>query len=102
MVCAIVELVKLLYEDFDAFCEKLKKFEEAGVISDLWIDKKNGIVGAIGPTGTGVAIIRTIDPINAFVLLNLLFYGQYFIYLPDLKEAFKQIKKYWKELKREK
>ena len=96
MVC-LFELLQLFYEDFDRFCEKLKKFEEAGVLQEVYINKEKGIVGARSLIGTGACLIRGIDPITAFVLLNLMFYGEYFVYLPHIEESFKKVKKWWKE-----
>ena len=99
MACAIFELLKLFYEDFDRFCEKLKKFEEAGVLQEVYINKEEGIVGARSLMGTAAGLTRNVDPITAFVLLNMMFYGMYFVYMPDVKESFKKVKKWWKENK---
>ena len=49
--------------------------------------------------GTAVCLTRNADPITAFVLLNMMFYGMYFVYMPDVKESFKKVKKWWKENK---
>jgi len=97
MACALFELLKLFYEDFDEFCKKIEKFKELGVLSEVYINKEKGIVWARGQTGTGAGLVRNMDPITAFVQLNLMFYGMYFAYLPDAEIAFKKVKEWWKE-----
>lgn len=96
MACGIVELVKLLYEDFEEFCKRLKKFKEVGLLEDLRIDKKGKVVSAIGPLGVGATVMQKADPLTNYVSLCLLFYGQYFVYMRDIEMGFEEVKKWWK------
>ena len=97
----LAEKVVEYFEDFDSFLEWLKKFDRAGLLRVRVINKESKYIFIDG--NVSVAIYRSIDPINVLVLLALAFYGPYWIEMPDTKEAFKYIKKWWKEkIKKEK
>ncbi len=49
--------------------------------------------------GKGGCVTNCVDVYANFVILNLIFFGEYFIYIPDYKEAWDWMKKKFKELK---
>jgi len=83
------------YENFDAFCEWLKKLHRAGVLKELEIKHEEKLVKMKGQATGGLC--KGLDPINAFVLLSTVLFNVYWIYLPDAKEAFEVVKKWYRE-----
>mgnify|MGYP007120028982 CR=1 FL=1 len=104
MMSYLADRLIQFYEDFDGFCEWIKRMEAAGALKKVEIDKERQMVvmrGRVGgPTGDGIACglsRKSIDPINNLVLLGFAFFGQYWAAMPDADEAFKKVKKWWKE-----
>ena len=84
------------YEDFDGFVDWLKRHEKAGSLRGVEVDRERKIVSIGGAVNTGFALDH-IDPINLLVILGFAFFGPFWIYMPDSKEAFKIVKKWWKK-----
>jgi hypothetical protein len=81
------------YEDFEGFCEWIKSIERLGMLERVEI--KDNLVAVKGKIATGLSP-RYEPPLN-FVLLSLALFGEGWIYLPDSKQAFEKIKKWWRE-----
>ncbi len=101
MMSYLADRIIQFYEDFEGFCEWLKKMEKAEALWSVKIDKEKGMVvikGKVGGIdGISVGLYRNVDPINNLVLLGFAFFGEFWAYMPDAKEAFKKVKKWWKE-----
>ena len=95
MMLELARRVIQYYEDFDGFVDWLKKHEKAGSLKSVEVDREQKVVSIEGIVNTGFALDH-IDPINLLVILGLAFFGPFWPYMPDAKEAFKLIKKWWK------
>ena len=97
----MVELARRViqcYEDFDGFVDWLKMHERAGTLRSVEVDRDRRVVSIGGVVNTGFALDH-IDPINLLVILGFAFFGIFWIYMPDAKETFKLVKKWWKQRK---
>jgi len=101
MMSYLADRLIQFYEDFEGFCKWIKTMEQAGVLKSVHIDKERRIVSIKGKVGgrdgVSTGLLRSVDPINNLVLLGFAFFGEYWIYMPDVDEAFKKVKKWWKE-----
>ena len=95
MMLYLADKVIQLYEDFESFCKWLELMEKAGVLKEVKIDKENGTISIRG-CRTSTCLLRSIDPINNLVLLGFAFFGELWVYMPDAEDAFRKIKKWWK------
>ncbi|HEX59160.1 MAG TPA: hypothetical protein ENF26_03315 [Methanomicrobia archaeon] len=103
MMSYLADRLIQFYEDFDGFCEWIKRMEAAGALKKVEIDKEQQMVvmrGKVGgPSGEGIGCgisRKSIDPINNLVLLGFAFFGQYWAMMPDAEQAFKKVKKWWR------
>jgi len=103
MMSYLADRLIQFYEDFDGFCEWIKRMEAAGALKEVKIDKERQMVvmrGRVGgPTGEGIGcgIYKGVDPINNLVLLGFAFFGPFWAAMPDADEAFEKVKKWWKQ-----
>ena len=95
----MVELAKRViqcYEDFDGFVDWLKLHERVGSLKSVEIDRERRVVSIGGIINTGFSLDH-IDPVNLLVILGLAFFGPFWPYMPDAKQAFKLVKKWWRD-----
>jgi hypothetical protein len=101
MMSYLADRLIQFYEDFEGFCRWIKTMEQAGAIKSVKIDSERKIVSIKGKVGgidgISTGLSRSVDPINNLVLLGFAFFGEYWIYMPDVKQAFKKVNKWWKE-----
>ena len=83
------------YEDFDGFVNWLKMHEKLGTLKSVEVDKKSRTVSIGGMVNTGF-VIGHIDPINLLVILGFAFYGPFWPFMTDAKEAFKMVREWWR------
>ena len=95
----LAEAVIQFYEDFDGFVEWLMKMKEAGVLKDVEIGERavalKGSVGGLDGVTTGVT--SEADPLNILVMLGFAFFGEFWVFMPDVEDAFKKVKGWWRE-----
>jgi len=94
MMSYLADRVIQYFEDFNGFAEWLRCMEKAGAIEKVEIDEKRKSVAIQGKVATG--FYEGIDPINVLVLLGFAFFGEYWAFMPDTKQAFDKIHKWWK------
>ena len=92
MMVRLAEKVIEFYENPDEFYNWLKTMEKAGVLKR--VERKDGVIAIAGKVNTGVS--EKADPINNLVLLGFAFFGEFWAFMPDIKEAFDMVKKWWK------
>ena len=95
MMAELARRVIQCYEDFDGFVHWLKLHERVGSLKSVEIDRERKAVSIRGIINTGFSLDH-IDPVNLLVILGLAFFGPFWPYMPDVKEAFKLVKKWWK------
>jgi len=95
MMSYLADRLIQFYDDFEGFCEWIQTMKKVGVLKEVKIDKENGIVAIKGKVSTG--LLRNVDPINNLVCLGFAFFGEFWAYMPDAEEAFKKVKKWWRE-----
>lgn len=95
MMRYLLDLAKMYFEDFEGFSERMERFARAGVIEYRIIDREHRYVSLDGAVRT--VLYDAVDPINVLVLLALVFYGPYWTRMPDRKEAFREMNRWWKE-----
>jgi len=95
MMSYLADHVIQYFEDFNGFAEWLRRMEKAGAIEKVEIDEKRKSIAIQGKVATG--FYQGIDPINVLVLLGFAFFGEYWAFMSDTKQAFDKIHKWWKE-----
>ena len=93
MMVNLADKVIELYEDPEKFYNWLKAMEKLGVLKK--VEKSNSYIAIQGKVNTYVS--QKIDPINNLVCLGFAFFGEFWAFMPDVKDAFAKIKKWWKE-----
>jgi hypothetical protein len=89
----IADKIIQLYDNFNEFCRWIKTIEKLGLLESVEI--KDDVIVIKGKIVAGLS--PRYEPILSFVLLSLTLFGEGWIYLPDAKQAFGKIKKWWKE-----
>lgn len=88
------------FEDPESFYSWIKLMEKVGAVKHVKIDREKEVVAIQGKVNAG--LYRGLDPINALVLLGFAFFGELWVYMPDVDIAFKKIKKWWRgQIKKE-
>jgi len=96
MLKPLAEKIPLVYERPDEFTEWLERMSKAKVLS-FDCKKEGSKVTWILSGKINTMISNTVDPITNLVMLGFAFYGELWPMMPDAKQAFKFIKKWWKQ-----
>jgi len=97
LMVRLAEKVIELYENPDKFEEWLKLMSKANVIK---YKRSGNIFSLEGRITTGVS--PSFDPLTNLVCLGFAFFGELWVYMPDVEQAFDKVKKWWKEKIKEK
>ncbi len=89
------------YEDFDEFCKWIKTLKDVKAIEDYEINRETKTIKLRSRHGMSAGLYRGIDPINALVILSMVLFREYWIYMPDTKQAFKIVQDWFRKKVRE-
>ena len=82
-----------LYEDFEGFCEWIKQMERMGVLEKVEIGDDTVVIK--GKIVTGISL--KYEPTYCYGALAMAIFGMSWTELPDAKEGFEKVKKWWRK-----